>query len=152
VLEGAAARLAAERLSGHDESTPPRVTAAGWRRCLDSPPIRSRRHRSKRGLPLRIVDLAKSTALRRQVEQVYALPFAAPSVMICPTLVLPNPDTALAIASDQHRAIVEGNREASVQRAEHLMREHAYGAGRVLESSLSNADALSRIPAVTHGD
>ena len=80
------------------------------------------------------------------MSQVNSLPFAAPSAMVFPTSMLEASNATLAIAQEQHRAIVEAIRRREGTRAEHLAREHALLAWRVFELAQSDEDALSRVP------
>jgi len=147
VLEGTAARLAAERLTDDAELEPlrrqceqmealDRLTIDSFQQYMDM----------NEALHSEIVRLSKSVMVRRHLEQVSSLPFASPSAMVFPTSILPKSDETLAIAVEHHRGIVEaiGNRQGT--RAESLAREHAYVARRVLELALSDTDALSRVP------
>jgi len=147
VLEGTAARLAAERLGDASE--------------LDRLRHYDARMGSLKGLTIdslseymdmneafhaALVDLAKSAMLRRSIQQVNSLPFASPSAMVFPTSVLPNSDEVLAIANLHHRSIIEAIGHRQGTRAESLAREHTFVARRVLEVALSDTNALSRVP------
>jgi GntR family transcriptional regulator of vanillate catabolism len=147
VLEGTAARLAAERLIGDSELLSLRrhcddmeslegLTISNFARYMD---LNESFHSG-------ILDLAKSEMLRRSIQQVNSLPFASPSAMVFPTSILPKSDETLAIALEHHRALVEAISRRQSTRAENVGREHAYVARRVLEVALSNTDALSRVP------
>ena len=147
VLEGTAARLAAERLADVSELTQLREYAAlmGAMKGLTIDSL-SEFMDLNEAFHAALVDLAKSAMLQRSVEQVNSLPFASPSAMVFPTSVLPNADETLAIANLHHRSIIEaiGNRQGT--RAESLAREHTFIARRVLEQALSDTNALSRVP------
>jgi len=147
VLEGTAARLAAERLT-HDAELEAlrhhcrqmevleRLTNDSFAQYMDM----------NEAFHSAIVDLAKSAMLRRHLDQVNSLPFASPSAMVFPTSILPRSDETLAIALEHHRGIVEAIGKRQSTRAEGLAREHAYIARRVLELALSDTDALSGVP------
>src|SRR5262249_55219653 len=147
VLEGTAARFAAERL--HDESELDGLRQ-GWAQMealdgltIDTFPVYMGLNES---FHAGFIELAKSAMLRRAIAQVGSLPFASASAMVFPTSVLPNADANLVIANDHHRAIVEAIAERQGARAEGIAREHAYLARRVLGVAMSDTDALSRIP------
>jgi GntR family transcriptional regulator of vanillate catabolism len=147
VLEGTAARLAAERLT-HDSELEPlrwqnRQMEALERLTIDSFPQYMDMNEA---LHSAITRLSKSAMVRRHLEQVNSLPFASPSAMVFPTSILPKSDETLAIAVEHHRAIIEAIANRQGTRAESLAREHAYVARRVLELALSDTDALSRVP------
>jgi GntR family transcriptional regulator of vanillate catabolism len=147
VLEGTAARLAAERLV--DDSELDRL-----RRCRDE--IDRHTELSISSLPeymdgneafhAAIVDLAKSKMLRRSLERANSLPFASPSAMVFPTSMLAASSETLYIAKFQHRSIVEAIQNRQGTRAEHLAREHGRLAWRVFELTLEHAEALRRVP------
>jgi GntR family transcriptional regulator of vanillate catabolism len=147
VLEGTAARLAAERLTDDGELEPlrhlcrqmdllQRLTIDSFAQYMDM----------NEAFHAAILALSKSAMLRRNLEQVNSLPFASPSAMVFPTSILPRSDETLAIALEQHRGIVEAIASRQGTRAESLAREHAYIARRVLELALSDLDALRRVP------
>lgn len=147
VLEGTAARLAAERLDDSSELEPlrrlcseldafDRLTLDTFASYMD---MNEAFHEA-------IVDLAKSPMLRRTMEQAISLPFASPSAMVFPTSGLADADERVAIAREHHRAIVEAIAARQGTRAESLAREHAFIGRRVLEQALSDAAALSRVP------
>ena len=147
VLEGTAARLAAERLADSAEldqvrdycrqmESLDRLTVDSFEFYMD---VNEAFHSG-------VLDLAKSAMLRRMLELTKSLPFASPSAMVFPTSVLPKSDETLAIAQEHHRAILEAISKRHGTRAEALAREHALLARRVLEVALSDRDALSRVP------
>lgn len=147
VLEGTAARLAAERLVDDSELVVLRDHCEEME-ALDGLTIDSfaRYMDLNESFHSRILDLAKSEMLRRSIQQVNSLPFASPSAMVFPTSILPKSDETLAFALEHHRALVEAIGRRQSTRAEGVGREHAYLARRVLEVALSNTDALSRVP------
>jgi GntR family transcriptional regulator of vanillate catabolism len=147
VLEGTAARLAAERLVDGAEldrlghycalmESLDRLTVDSFAYYMDA----------NEGFHAAVLDLAKSAMLRRTLELTNSLPFASPSAMVFPTSVLPRSDEWLTIAQEHHRTILEAIGERRGTRAESVAREHAMLARRVLDSALSDEDALSRVP------
>jgi GntR family transcriptional regulator of vanillate catabolism len=147
VLEGTAARLAAERLADTAELEPLK------RRCQEMDDLERLSLDSFAGymdmneaFHATIVDLAKSPMLRRSMLQAVSLPFASPSAMVFPTSGLAIADETLAIAKEHHRGIVEAIAKRQGTRAESLAREHAFIGRRILEMSLSDSAALSRVP------
>jgi GntR family transcriptional regulator, vanillate catabolism transcriptional regulator len=147
VLEGTAARLAAERLN-HDTELEP------LRRSCDEVARHTQLSISTLGdymddneaFHAAIADLAKSEMLRRMLSHANSLPFAAPSAMVFPTSMLDASEATLAIAHVQHRSIVDAIERREGTRAEHLAREHALLAWRAFELALSDEDALRRVP------
>jgi GntR family transcriptional regulator of vanillate catabolism len=147
VLEGTAARFAAERLRDESEVDGLRH-ACTQMEALDGLTIDTFAMYMdlNESFHSGFVELAKSEMLRRALEQVSSLPFASASAMVFPTSVLPNADANLTIANDHHRSIVEAIAQRQGARAESVAREHAYVARRVLGVAMSDTDALRRIP------
>ena len=147
VLEGTAARLAAERLVDTSELETLR------RRCKEMDDLErlsldsfSSYMDSNEAFHSAIVDLAKSPMLRRAMLQAVSLPFASPSAMVFPTSGLAIADETLAIAKEHHRGILDAIGKRQGTRAEALAREHAFIGRRILEMSLSDSATLSRVP------
>ena len=147
VLEGTAARFAAERLRDDAELNGLRLSCTHME-ALDSLSIDTFATYMdlNESFHAGLVDLAKSEMLRRNIAQVSSLPFASASAMVFPTSVLPKADANLVIANDHHRSIVDAIAQRQGARAESLAREHAFVARRVLGVALSDTDALRRIP------
>ena len=147
VLEGAAARLAAERLaSPADLATLRRsfdemnamlgLTIDSFGRYLD---LNEAFHSA-------IVDLAKSPMLRRTLDHVTRLPFAAPSALVFARSKLPKAAEMFTIGQDQHRSILEAIENRQGARAESLAREHARLSRRNLEFALTDHSILRHVP------
>jgi GntR family transcriptional regulator, vanillate catabolism transcriptional regulator len=153
VLEGTAARLAAERLEDRSELAglcsiqeelsrviPPAAelppTIDSFARYLD---LNASFHAT-------LVDLAKSPMLRRTLDRVQSLPFASPSATVFARLKLPQAKELLALAEDQHNAIISAIQDRQGNRAETLAREHAGLALRNLEAAMADKEALLHVP------
>ena len=147
VLEGTAARFAAERLSESDELLRMRLC------CRDSEQL----------LPMTLENfvryveindafhaelwrLAKSAMLTRAIEGLITLPFAAPGALVFVNPETDEPTQLAILALEHHRGIVDAiaNREGT--RAEALAREHARIARRNLNSVLTDRELFNRIP------
>src|SRR5688572_2782572 len=126
VLEGTAARLAAERLVDTAELEPLRQRCQEMddleRLSLDS--FASYMDMNE-AFHATIVDLAKSPMLRRTMHQAVSLPFASPSAMVFPTSGMAIADETLAIAKEHHRGIVDAIAKRQGTRAESLARERS---------------------------
>jgi GntR family transcriptional regulator of vanillate catabolism len=149
VMEGTAARLAAERITHGDELQPLRRCHEAFARAapmemddfLDYVAKNLAYHRE-------LWKLAKSRTLERELERVCALPFAEPGALVFGG----SPDAQqyhahkAAIAIEHHAAILEaiGNREGG--RAESLAREHSRLARANLDWALRNRDLLRQVP------
>lgn len=147
VLEGTAARLAAERLVADADLEPVRGYCAGMKRLerltIDSFPQYMDLNEAFHAA---IIDLSRSEMLRRSLDQVNQLPFASPSAMVFPTSVLTRSAELLAVANEHHQSLVDAITARQGTRAESLAREHAFVARRALELALSDTNALSRVP------
>ena len=140
VLEGTAARFAAERLERVEELGQVKrllpmtmlenpASAEAFARFLDT----------NRTFHREIWCLAKSPSLFRELEHACKIPFAAPEALVFSPA---DYEASTAhIASEQHRAIVEAieNREGS--RAEALAREHSRISRRNLEAVFRKKEA-----------
>jgi GntR family transcriptional regulator of vanillate catabolism len=144
LLEGAAARLASERLQDPGELSVLRALQDELDRVmpLDTqlyPDIDSFAHYLdlNEAFHSALVDLAKSPILRRTFDRMLSLPFASPSATVFARLKLPKAKELLTVAHDHHNAIIDAimNREGS--RAEGLTREHAALAHRNLDSVMA---------------
>ncbi len=151
VLEGTAARLAAERLESVEELGSLRACC----RELDAV-VRNRSMdafmdylRLNQEFHDGFLDLAKSVQLTRALEHVLALPFAPPSALLMVHAALPESWEILLVAQHQHRALVDaiGRREGA--RADAIAREHARIARVNLDIAVQNRHLLERVPGST---
>src|SRR5690606_10490207 len=147
ILEGAAARLAAERLDD-------RAEAAGLRRLLeeldqhlpetlgdfvDYIQVNDRFHRQ-------LWTLSKNPVLVANIEQVLRLPFAAPGALVFGEAELPEARRTAQLAQAQHEAIVDAIERRQGARAEALAREHALIAWENLQRAFGDRALFGRIP------
>ena len=147
VLEGTAARLAAERLLDDSELVAIRKYRDDMEAILP-PTIDSFTEYLdiNEGFHSALVDLAKSPMLRRSLERVLSLPFAAPSALVFARSKLPRAQEMLVLGQEHHRAIVEAIENRQGTRAESLAREHARLSRRNLEMALSDQNILNCVP------
>ncbi len=150
VLEGTAARLAAERGVDAEAMARMREIVHAIDACFGVTPgdvdfdaysdLNAQFHAE-------LARLAGSEVIRREVERVSRLPFASPSAF--------SPDRAdidafrrsLNLAHEQHRAIVSAIAAREGSRAEALAREHARAARRNLEHVLrEDRSLIERMP------
>jgi GntR family transcriptional regulator of vanillate catabolism len=147
VLEGAAARLAAERFTRDRE-------LETLRKLRDEMDIifRPSIDTFARYLDLNeafhstIVELAKSPMLRWTMERVVSLPFASPSALVFAGSKGPDADNMRTVAHEHHHAIVEAIEHRQGARAESLAREHAHMARKNLEIALADTSLFSSVP------
>lgn len=147
ILEGAAARLAAERLTDPAQLEPMRRIKREMEEILQMDfEAFSRYLDLNEAFHACILDLANNQALRRAIDQVYKVPFASPSSRVLLPKTLPGSRDIIPIATEHHRALIEaiGNHEGA--RAESLGREHARLTRRNLEEALADQSFLDSIP------
>lgn len=152
VLEGTAARLAAERgveprrmlaiqrvLEGLDDALSPNPADPPMDRYMA---LNAEFHELLSGL-------SGSETVEREIDRITRLPFASPSAFLeraDGAAVVPH---SLLMAQAQHRAIVEAISLREGARAESLAREHARLARQNLETAMQGGnDALRRFPAL----
>jgi len=94
-----------------------------------------------------LVALAGSTIIRREVERVTMLPFASPSAFLPDNAEIEAFSRSLEAAQDQHRQIVAAIAGREGARAEALAREHARLARRNLDHILGeNRTLMKNLP------
>jgi GntR family transcriptional regulator, vanillate catabolism transcriptional regulator len=150
VLEGTAARLAAERLEDPNDLEamhgcvaqldavvrPDRPAVAAFERYVE---LNERFHTL-------LLGLARSRALDTAYAGVLALPFASPSAFVHVHAGVPESHRVLYVAQTQHRAILEAIELRGGARAEALAREHARLARGNLDAALGTPQGLERLP------
>jgi GntR family transcriptional regulator of vanillate catabolism len=137
VLEGTAARFAAERL--HSAAELDGIRAALLRHAEvvhdSSAEAVVEYVELNEELHAQLVVLAKSEIVARQLAQVTAMPFASPSALL-QSHVQASQREILLVAQHQHRAIVEAIEAGEGSRAEEVAREHARISRRSLDLAL----------------
>ena len=150
VLEGTAARMAAERLKSADELAALKLHC---RQTEDLLPMT--RDRFVRYIEINeafhagVWRLAKSSMLRRSIERIVALPFAAPGALVFSWPAAEEGNAEALIAIEHHRALVEAIEQREGGRAEALAREHARLAQRALKRALESSDSFNKLPGAT---
>lgn len=152
VLEGTAARLAAERGISDEETRALRDVVARLDACCEREAdaldfdlyaeLNGEFHDLLSRLP-------KSGIVARELERTKSLPFASPSAFLPNTARLGAFRRSLQVAQVQHRSLAEAIIAREGARAEALAREHARIARGNLDYVLSEGpDALSRVPSL----
>ena len=147
VLEGTAARLAAERLVDilevdrlrhyRDEMVSiHELTLDTLNRFLE---LNDAFHSE-------LVRLAKSPMLAWTLERVTSLPFGAPGSLVFTHSQLPAAGAIMKVGHDQHQSIVEAIQNRQGTRAESVAREHARLSRRTIELALSDTHLKSCMP------
>ena len=148
VLEGTAARLAAERLEAPSELARLAETAGLLDEVVEhlSPETLVRYVELNDAYHVELVALAKSATLERAIANVLVLPFASPGALLLSHAWLPRSREILVVAQYQHRALIEAIGDRQGARAEEIAREHARLARLNLDLVLADHSALARIP------
>jgi GntR family transcriptional regulator of vanillate catabolism len=145
LLEGAAARLAAERFKHPSELSALQATSYEILTL-----VRRTKKLTMETFNLYIelnarfhsglLDLSHSRMLRRAIQQACSLPFASPSAFLKRQYVSSDLWELFLISADQHCGIVDAILNRDAMRAEILTREHARVARRNLEDALRNSE------------
>jgi GntR family transcriptional regulator, vanillate catabolism transcriptional regulator len=149
VLEGTAARLAAERLESRREL----AALDGCSREMDAivrdPSVEAFVAYAELNEQFHalLLELAKSPSLTRAVEKIVTLPFASPSgALLAVQAEIAESREIILVAQHQHAAILEAIENGEGARAEALGREHARVAQRNLDVALRNRDLRHQLP------
>lgn len=152
VLEGTAARLAAERgVTATRLREARQVLEAidaviaglpGSARFEDYVELNAQFH----GL---MANMSSSSVLVRELDRVISLPFASPSAFLKAQAELPEFREVLVQAQQQHLAILEAIENREGARAEALGREHARLARRNLDRVIDNDGLRKAVPGLT---
>jgi GntR family transcriptional regulator of vanillate catabolism len=147
VLEGTAARFAAERLTSPDELAPLGEPMTELDEVVKdvSPDSIGRYVELNDAFHAALVSLAKSPTLARAITKIVALPFASPGAILSSQAVLPRSREILVVAQHQHRVLVDAIRDGHGSRAEEIGREHARLARLSLDLVLEDHEALARL-------
>jgi GntR family transcriptional regulator, vanillate catabolism transcriptional regulator len=149
VLEGAAARLAAERLGSPAQLDTMRKLNRSMEEILEITPESFARYLDLNyAFHLGILDLANNQVLRRALEQVYKFPFVSPSSRVLLQKTLPGSKLIRPIAEEHHRALLDAIEHRQGARAESVAREHSRLTRRNLEEALTDRNQLETMPGV----
>jgi GntR family transcriptional regulator of vanillate catabolism len=150
VLEGTAARLAAER--GVDRGALDRMRACAEQMevvvherdgsvesFMDYVELNELFH-------ARLVGCAQSPVIEHAIERVVSLPFASPSAFVSAQAGLERSREILLVAVSQHAALLDAIEQRQGARAEGVAREHARLASHNLDVALHDKEARERLP------
>jgi GntR family transcriptional regulator, vanillate catabolism transcriptional regulator len=150
VLEGTAARLAAERLESSDELSALVTCLRALDVLVEEPAsdmtVFARYFDLNGRFHALVLELAKSPLLSRSVERAMALPFASPNAFLLTQAETKEGRDGLVLSQSQHHAIANAiaNREGA--RAEAVAREHSRLARTNLERALQDDNLWTRVP------
>jgi GntR family transcriptional regulator of vanillate catabolism len=148
VLEGTAARFAAERLESPAELDALKACCEQLQEAVKGGGMAAfvRYVALNEEFHARLVELAKSVPLARAIANVAALPFASPSALLSSHALLPESWEILVVAQHQHRRILESIERGHGAHAEEVGREHARLSSINLELVLANRELLDQFP------
>jgi len=150
VLEGTAARMAAERLNSTDELAALKLHCRQTEELLPMTRDRFVRYiEINEAFHAGLWRLAKSPMLRASIERIVALPFSAPGALVFSWPDSERGHIEAVIAIEQHRALVEAIEQREGGRAEALAREHSRLAQRALKRALDYAESFDKLPGAT---
>jgi len=147
VLEGAAARLAAEHLKNPAQLEPLRkINDAMNEMSKTSPESYHHYLELNEAFHKGFLDLSGSQILRREAEQIYRFPFASPSGLV-PLRNMPFVlKEIVPVAQEHHRVLLDAMEHREGARAESIAREHARMTRRHVEFALQDRNVLEAIP------
>jgi GntR family transcriptional regulator of vanillate catabolism len=151
VLEGMAARLAAERSSGEQNTKTLRSIVARIDTLLDRADLESDElFESYSELNLEfhaeMLRLAKCPMLERSLAQVIALPFASPNAFVKASLQQEQSRRVLVVGQSQHRALVNAIAAGESARAVRVGQEHAQTAADGLKQLVQQDELQGLLP------
>lgn len=147
LLEGAAARMAAERLEKESELAPLHVSqtemdALGEPTSETFPAYLAMNDR----FHAEVLRLAKSEALKHGLDRLLSTPLTSRRALVSLQQKFPEATEMFIVGRDQHLRIIEAIARRQGSRAESIAREHAQITRRALELALSHGQALSALP------
>jgi GntR family transcriptional regulator, vanillate catabolism transcriptional regulator len=148
VLEGAAARLAAERHRNSAQLEPLRKNNRDVETMLGSDfnVFVEKFPELNRAFHAHIVSLSGNQALKRTIDEINELPFISPGALVLLHLNHPALKELIPIAQDQHRTLVEAIENRQGARAESVAREHSLHTRRNFELALSDWRLMRTFP------
>jgi len=146
LLEGAAARLAVQRMKDVRDLQPMREAAEEILALVRRPKLNVEAFKRYIGLNEKfhaaLRDLSRSRMLKRSIEQACSLPFASPGAFLERQFISGALHELFLVSADQHCSIVEAIANRDAFRAEMLTREHAQVARRNLEDALKYQERI----------
>ncbi len=150
IIEGMAARLAAERGVTELALSPLKTCVARIDDLLDNPNLTSEDIATYLELNdlfhRQLIALAESFVVERMLEHIITLPFASPNAFVIASSEIAQSWKVFFVAQEQHRAIVEAVQKREGMRAEMLAREHSLLSLRPLRTALKADGALDTVP------
>lgn len=149
VLEGTAARLAAERGVGDEELANIKEIVLNLDACFEVSGVEvdfDRYSELNAKFHATLADLCDSRIILRELDRVKSLPFASPSAFVFGRPSAAATYHALVLGQMQHRALIEAIENREGGRAEAIAREHARIARENLEGNRARGDSPISLP------
>jgi GntR family transcriptional regulator of vanillate catabolism len=148
VLEGAAARLAAERYLNRAQLQPLRKINLEVETLVQSDlNLFTERYLDlNRAFHAGVVALSGSQTMKRTIQAINKLPFTSPGALVLLDKNVPGATELIPIALKHHHDLVEAIEQRQGARAETVAREHSGLTRRNLELALSNWHVMRSIP------
>lgn len=144
VIEGTAARLAAERGISPEKTAEMEDILARLDEAVDGTPDFEHYLQLNTLFHDLLGNLAGSATLVREIDRVARLPLASPSAFLHGQAVIPDFQDSLKVGQQQHQAIFEAIRRREGSRAEALTREHARLARKNLDFVIQKKPDLAK--------
>lgn len=152
ILEGTAARLAAEEGVGRDKLDAIKETLTRLDDCFsdDRQTVNFENYSEFNAIfHSQLSDMCTSAVVRRELERIKSLPFASPSAFVLKQPAGTTAHRLLLIAQQQHYEIVHAIETREGTRAEMLAREHARTARANLLASLDpETEVDAKLPGI----
>jgi GntR family transcriptional regulator of vanillate catabolism len=147
LLEGAAARLAAERLGADSQLHTLRKAQRDMDAIGEPTPetfpayldVNERFH-------MEVLRLAKSDMVKQALDRLLSIPLASRSALVSLQSRFPEASDIYIVGRDQHLRIIEAISRRQGARAEAIAREHAQITRRALEFAVAHSETLSALP------
>ena len=148
VIEGTAARLAAERGISQEHAEEGKRILAALDRSVSAPGVDFDSYiRLNAEFHDLIARMSDSPIMKREVERAIGLPLASPSAFLKGQEVIPDFQASLHLAQQQHKALFAAVENREGTRAEALAREHARLARQNLAFVMESKPKLAgRVP------
>lgn len=149
VLEGTAARIAAERGTDPEDIKKIRAIVDEIDTCfgaIDAPANFDRYSELNAAYHTALARMCGSPIIERELKRVKSLPFASPSAFVLGRSDNTASHRTLVIAQAQHRALVDAIEAREGARAEFIAREHARIARENLEANKTTDDSGNFLP------
>jgi GntR family transcriptional regulator of vanillate catabolism len=147
LLEGAAARLAAERLDNDSQldtlrRTQREMDALGEPTSETFPGYLTLNEQ----FHSEVLRLAKSEMVKQALDRLLSIPLASRGALVSLQSRFPEASDVFIVGRDQHLRIIEAISRRQGARAEAIAREHAQITRRALEFAVAHSETLSALP------